>query len=103
MQVSGAQVVGSRCQVSGSRFRMSGVRCQVSDARLQVSGTWFHVHAQGLKDQIAVDHVSDFRDLIQRQNVENLHIKNILRINGNFELTNTFFTMLIFSLACFKR
>ena len=75
MQVSGAQVAGSRCQVSGSRLRVSGVRCQVSDARLQVSCTWFHVHAQGLKDQIAVDHVSDFRDLVQRQNVENLPLK----------------------------
>ena len=45
----------------------------------------------------------DFRDLIPRGSVENLHIKNILRLNGNYELRNTFFTTLIFSLAGFKR
>ena len=64
-QEPGVQVPGARFQVSGSGFQVSGVRCQVSDARLQVSSAWFHVHAQDLKDQIAVEHMSDFRGLVQ--------------------------------------
>ena len=79
-QLSGAQVSGARCQVPGSMY-----------------------HAQGIKDQIARDHIYDFRDLVARESVENLHIKNILRLNENYELRNTFLTTLIFSLARFKR
>ena len=112
-QVSGAQVLGFRCQVPS--FRCQVRRFQVSSSRFQVPrvrGQWPGVrcltpgsmcHTQGIKDQIIRDHVSDFRDLVPRQNVENLHIKNILRLNGNYELTNTFFTTLMFSLACFNR
>ena len=73
--MSGVQVAGFRCtgcrfqepgvQVPGARFQVSGSGFQVSDARLQVSSAWFHVHAQDLKDQIAVEHMSDFRGLVQ--------------------------------------
>ena len=91
-QLSGAQVPGVRC---------AGFRCQVSDSRCQVPG--FMYHAQGIKDQIARDHIYNFRDLIPCRSVENLHVKNILRLNENYELRNTFFNTLIFSLARFKR
>ena len=92
MQLSDAVVPGVRC---------AGFRCQVSGSRCQVLGSM--CHAQGIKDQIVRDHMYDFRDLVPRGSVENLHIKNILRLNGNYELRNTFFTTLIFSLARFKR
>ena len=88
-----------RFQVSVARFQVR--RCQGSGARCHMPGSM--CHAQSIKDQIARDHVSDFRDLGPRQDVENLHIKNILRLNGNCELKNTFFITLIFSLARFKR
>ena len=76
------------------RFQVPGPRCQVPGVRCQVPG--FHV-------PYSRDDVSNFRDLVPRQNVENLYIKIILRLNGNYEPTNTFFTTLIFSLARFKR
>ena len=91
-QLSGAQVPSVRC---------AGFRCQVSGSKCQVPGSM--CHAQGIKDQIARDHMHDFRDLVPRQSIENLHIKNILRLNGNYELRNTFFISLIFSLGRFKR
>ena len=78
LQVPGFRCRGSRCQVLGVKFQVPGVRSQVPDARCQVPGSM--CHTQGIKDQIARDHVSDFRDLVPRQNVENLHIKNILRL-----------------------
>ena len=110
---AGVRCTGSRFQVPGSKFQVPGA--QVPGVKFQVPrvrGQWPGVrcltpgsmcHAQGIKDQIIRDHVSDFRDLVPRQNVENLHIKNILRLNGNYELTNTFFTTLMFSLARFNR
>ena len=99
-QVSGTRCAGSRCQAPGSRFQVR--RCQVPDSRFQVSGA---------RDHVAMDHVSGFGDKVPCQNVKNFHIKNILRLNGNYKLilclngnyklTNTFFTKLVFSLCNF--
>ena len=112
--MSCALVPGVRCQVPGFRFQVRGFhvpgpKCQVpgssgqgSGARRQVLG--FMCHAPGIRDHIARDHVSDLRDQVLGENVENLHIKDILRLNGNYklllllsgnyDLTNTFFYFL---------
>ena len=82
-QLSGAQVPGVRC---------AGFRCQVSGSRCQVPGSMYH--AQGIKDQIARDHIYNFGDLVPRQSVENLHIKNILRLNENYKLRKKIFYVL---------
>ena len=91
----GFHVPGPKCQVPGSRGQGSG-------ARRQVPGSM--CHAPGIRDHIARDHVSDLRDQVLGENVENLHIKDILRLNGNYklllllsgnyDLTNTFFYFL---------
>ena len=72
-QVPGVQVPGARC--TGVRDQVPGVRCLVP----------------GAKDQVARDHVSGLR--------YQCHIKmsKIFDLNGNYKLTNTFFTTLIFS------
>ena len=44
------------------------------------------LQVSGVKGQMARDYVSDLRDQVPRQNFENLHIKNILRLNGNHKL-----------------
>ena len=67
-QVSGAQVPGFRCQVASFRLQVPRVRGQWPGVRCQAPGSM--CHAQGIKDQIIRDHVSDFRDLVPRQNVE---------------------------------
>ena len=41
--------------------------------------------AQVTRFQVS-DHVSGLRDQVQRQNVKNFHVKNILRFNGNYKL-----------------
>ena len=97
-QVPGAQVPGFRCQVR--RFQVSATMLQVSDAQVPSA-----------RDQVAMDHVSGFGDQVPCQDVTNFHIKNILRLNGNYKLilclngnyklTNTFFTKLVFSLCNF--
>ena len=83
-QVRGACVrcAGSRCQIPGSRC--AGVRCQMPGFRCQVPGPM--CHASGIRDQIAREYVSDLRDQVPRENVENIHTKNILRLNGNYKL-----------------
>ena len=85
--VSGVRCAGSRCRVPGT---------QVPGVRFRVSGTKFQVPPG---DQVARNDVPDFKDQVQLQNVKNFHIKNILRLNGNYKLTSTFFTTLIFSLC----
>ena len=117
-QVHRFQVSGVRCEVPGVTGQVPGVRCQVPNARLQVSGARFHVprsmlQVPGARKQVARDIVPGFRDQVPRQNVENFHIKNvlrlngnyklILRLNGNYELTNTFFTTLIFYFPRFRK
>ena len=97
--MSGAQVPGVRYQVSGSRC--AGVRCQMPGFRCQVPGPM--CHASGIRDQIAREYVSDLRDQVPRENVENIHTKNILRLNGNYKHTNKFFTTLVFSSARFRK
>ena len=87
------QVSGSRCQVTGFGFQVPGSRYQVTGVRFQVPGARFHAPCCWR------DHVSDFKDLVPRQNVENLHTKDVLRLSGNYELTNS---TLILSLARFK-
>ena len=94
-QVSGSRCAGSMCQVPSVRFQVPGVRGQVPGSMC---------HAPGIRDHIARDHVSDLRDQVLVENVENLHIKDILRLNGNYklllllsgnyDLTNTFFYFL---------
>ena len=94
-----------RCQVR--RFQVSGTRC--AGARCQIPGSRCQV--SGARDQVAMDHVSGFGDKVPCQNVKNFHIKNILRLNGNYKLilclngnyklTNTFFYKLVFSLCNF--
>ena len=69
-------MAGLKCSCQVRWFQVSGA--QVSGARCQVLGSM--CHAQGIKDQIARDHMYDFRDLVPRGSVENLHIKNILRL-----------------------
>ena len=80
--MSGAQVPGVRYQVPG--VQGSGVRCQMPGFRCQVPGPM--CHASGIRDQIAREYVSDLRDQVPRENVENIHTKNILRLNGNYKL-----------------
>ena len=109
--MSGTRLWGSRVQVPGSRYQGLGARCSTSSSRCQVPGSV--CHAPGIRDEIVRNHVSYFRDQLQRQNVKHLHIKNILRLNenyklllhlnGNYGLTNIFFTTLIFSLAHFRK
>ena len=79
-----------RFQVSGTRFQVpgvqaSGVRCQMPGFRCQVPGLM--CHAPGIRDQLAREYLSDLRDQVPRENVENIHTKNILRFNGNYKLS----------------
>ena len=63
----------------GPRCQVPGVRDQLSDARFQVSGARFHVPHSRYQG-------SDLRDQVSCQNVENLDVKNVLRLNKNYKL-----------------
>ena len=76
-QVPGVQVPSPRCLIPGAKCKMPGSMCQVPGPMC---------HTPGIRDQIVRDHVSDLRDQVSCQNVENLHIKNILRLNRNYKL-----------------
>ena len=70
-----------------SRIRAgSKRRCQVPVSRCQVPVVCATIQVSGARDQVAREHVPEFRDQVPRQNVKNFHIKNILRLNWNYKL-----------------
>ena len=82
-QVPGVQVPGARCTGVRDQVPGAGSRCQVPGSRCQRPGS------QGpcVRFEVSMPH----------QNVKNFRIQNIFHLNGNYKLTNTFFTTLIFS------
>ena len=94
MQVSGAKIPGIKCHVPG--FRCQVHRLHVSSARSQAPG----VRCQAPDFGCQVPGARDYQ--VPCQKAKKIHIKNILRLNGNHELvlhrnrncklTNTFST-----------
>ena len=66
---------------AGSKRRCQVRRFQVHSFQVPGASCITTIQVSGARDQVAREHVPEFRDQVPHQNVKNFHIKNILRLN----------------------